>query len=99
DYNILHLSGQAGRFLQFAGGEPSHILLKLVRPELRIELRTALFQAAKTGKSFETRRVKLARDERDFYVNMMVRPVHDKTNADDRKYFLVFFDELEGFRL
>src|SRR6185369_6180713 len=99
DYNILHLSGQAGHFLQFSGGEPSHSLLKVVRPELRIELRTALFQAAKTRKSFETRRVKIARDDRDSYVNMIVRPVHDKTNGVERDYFLIFFAEVEGLTL
>lgn len=96
DYNILHLSGQAGRFLQYAGGEPSHNLLKVVRPELRVELRTALFQAAKTGKSFEARRVKMDRDDRDSYVNMIVRPVHDQTTGVERDYFLIFFAEVEG---
>jgi two-component system CheB/CheR fusion protein len=96
DYNILHLSGQVGRFLQFVGGEPSHNLLIVVHPELRIELRTALFQAAKTRKSFEARRVKIDRDERAVYVNMIVRPVHDKTTGIERSYFIVFFDEVEG---
>ena len=96
NYNILHLSGRAGRFLQFAGGEPSRGLLKVVHPELRIELRTALFQAAKTGKSFEARRVKMNRDERNVYVNMIVRPIHDKTSGVERDYLLVFFNEVEG---
>ena len=95
EYNILHLSGNAGRFLQFASGEPSHNLLRVVHPELRIELRTALFQAAKTGESLEARRVKIDRDGRDFYVSMIVRPISDKTNGVERDYFLVFFDEVE----
>ncbi|HET9789542.1 MAG TPA: PAS domain-containing protein, partial [Pyrinomonadaceae bacterium] len=99
DYNILHLSGHAGHFLQFAGGEPSRSLLRVVHPELRIELRTALFQAAKTGKSFEARRVKIDRDERDFYINIIVRPVHHKTRELQRSYFLVFFDEVERLSL
>lgn len=99
DYNILHVSGHAGHFLQFASGEPSCSLLRVVHPELRIELRTALFQAAKTGKSCEARRVKIDRDERDFYVNMMVRPVRDKTSGVERSYFLVFFDEVERLTL
>ena len=99
DYNILHLTGHAGHFLQFAGGEPSHSLLRVVHPELRIELRTALFQAAKTGKSFEARRVKIDRDGRDFYVNMIVHPVTDKTTGVERSYFLVFFDEVKRLTL
>ena len=96
DYKILYSSGEVERFLRFASGEPSHILLKVVRPELRIELRTALFQAAKTGKSFEARRVKIDRDDRDSYVSMIVRPVPDQTAGVERDYFLIFFDEVEG---
>lgn len=96
DYDIVHLSDHAGRFLQFAGGEPSHNLLKVVHPELRIELRTALFQAAQTGKSFEARRVLIKRDERDFYVNMIARPVRDDAMRSVPNYFLVLFDEVEG---
>ncbi len=97
DYDIVHLSDRAGRFLQFAGGEPSHNLLKVVHPELRIELRTALFQAAQTGKSFEARRVHIKRAGRAFYVNMIARPVRDEgVGATAQNYFLVLFDEVEG---
>jgi two-component system CheB/CheR fusion protein len=49
EYEILHLSPSAGRFLQLSGGEPSRNLLRSVPAELRIELRAALFQAAQTG--------------------------------------------------
>ena len=41
--NIVHMSDRAGRFLRYVGGEPSHNLPTLVLPELRVELRTALF--------------------------------------------------------
>lgn len=96
-HDIVHLSDRAGRFLQFVGGEPSHNLLKVVHPELRIELRTALFQAAQTGKSFEARPVQIKRDGRDFNVNMIARPVrNDAMGATTPNYFLVLFDEVEG---
>jgi len=49
DHEIVHLSQSAGRYLQFAGGEPSRDLLRIVRPELRNELRAALFRAAKSA--------------------------------------------------
>src|SRR5262249_15030110 len=49
DYDIVHLSESAGRFLRFTGGEPSHNLLTVVHPDLRIELRTALFRAVQKG--------------------------------------------------
>ncbi|MDQ3753149.1 MAG: PAS domain-containing protein, partial [Acidobacteriota bacterium] len=95
-YDIVHLSDRAGRFLQFAGGEPSHNLLKVVHPELRIELRTELFQAAQTGKSIEARRVQIKRDGQGFYVNMIARSLSDDGMGAAHNYFLVLFDEIEG---
>jgi two-component system CheB/CheR fusion protein len=46
DYEIVHLSDHAGRYLQHTGGEPSLNLLRVILPELRVELHTALYQAA-----------------------------------------------------
>src|SRR5262245_26602837 len=53
DNAIVHMSNRAARFLQMSAGEPSRDLLKLIRPELRVELRTALFQAGKEQSSVE----------------------------------------------
>ena len=47
-YNIVHLSERAGRYLQFGAGEASLNLLQVVRPELRVDLRTALYQAVQS---------------------------------------------------
>jgi two-component system CheB/CheR fusion protein len=99
-YDIVNLSdpaGHAGRFLYFADGEPSHNLLNVVRPELQIELRATLFQAAQTGESCAARRVLIERAGRDSYVNIMVRPVAaDAIGAGAHNYFLVLFDEVGG---
>ncbi len=94
DYDIVHLSDRAGRFLQFVQGEPSHNLLKVICPELRLDLRTTLFQAIQTDKSVEARRVQLSRDGRSFYVNMIARPIHDHETGGE--FVLVLFDEVEG---
>jgi two-component system CheB/CheR fusion protein len=93
DGNIVHLSEQAGRFLRYGGGVPSHQLLSLVQPELRLELRTALFQAAATGKSVEARRVHLSSDGRSRIVTMTVRPVQEAGAASQLS--MVLFDEVE----
>jgi two-component system CheB/CheR fusion protein len=45
EYDVVHLSERAGRYMQISGGDPSTNLLKMVMPELRLELRTALYQA------------------------------------------------------
>ncbi|MGI9181648.1 MAG: chemotaxis protein CheB [Longimicrobiaceae bacterium] len=46
---VVHLSGRAGDYLHLAEGEPSHDLMDLAPPELRMELRTALYQAFAKG--------------------------------------------------
>ena len=91
---IVHMSDKAGSFLRYVGGEPSLNLTTLIHPQLRLELRTALYQATHTGKSVEARRVRLERDGRDFYVNMVVRPFRD--NEAGSEYMLVLFDEVEA---
>jgi two-component system CheB/CheR fusion protein len=91
--DIVHLSDRAGRFLQYSGGEPSHNVVAAVRPELRLELRTAIYQALHTNRGVESRRVRIERDGRSYIVNMTARPVHDpEANAD---FVLVLFDEVE----
>jgi two-component system CheB/CheR fusion protein len=91
--NIVHLSQEAGRFLRLAGGAPSHQLLDLVQPELRGELRTAVFQAVRSGRSVEARRVKMEREGRNLLVNMIVRPVQEPELGG--RFVLVLFDQVE----
>ncbi|TRX73721.1 CheR family methyltransferase [Pseudomonas mangiferae] len=89
--DIVHMSDRAGRFLRYVGGEPSHNLLSLVHPDLRLELRTALFQAIQTGKSIEARRVHFVNEGLNSYINMVARPFKDL----DADFVLVLFDEVE----
>lgn len=91
--DIVHISDRAGRYLRFTGGEPSRNLPLSVYPELRTELRTAMFQALHTRKSVEARRVKMNFGDRPTYVNMVVRPFRHEESASD--YMLVLFDEIE----
>jgi len=90
---IVHLSDRAGRFLHYAGGEPSHNVVAVVHPGLGPELRTAIFQAIQGNASVESRRVRLMRDGRPYFVKMTARPVHDADAGDD--FVLVLFDEVE----
>jgi len=53
DYDIVHLSPGAGRFLRLGGGEPSRNLLHVLPAELRIEVRAALYQASQTREAVE----------------------------------------------
>lgn len=77
EYDIVHLSPGAGRFLQFGGGEPSQNLLRAIHPALRIELRAALYQAVQNQAQADVadRPVELGGEA--VYVEMSVRPVQD----------------------
>ncbi|MDE1182268.1 CheR family methyltransferase [Paraburkholderia sp.] len=91
--DIVHMSDQVGRFLRFTGGEPSQNIVDIVLPELRLELRTALFQATQSRRSVDARRVRIVTDSSTRYVNMTVRPYHDDiANAD---FVLVLFSEVD----
>jgi two-component system CheB/CheR fusion protein len=92
DYDIVHLSDSAGRYLQIGGGEPSHNLLRVVRPELRLDLRTALYQAINDRINVETRGLKVG-TEQDFHtVNIQVRPVLREEDPS-RGFILVLFEQ------
>jgi two-component system CheB/CheR fusion protein len=91
DAEILHMSEHAGRFLRYVGGEPSHNLLTVVNPDLRLELRTALYQALQHGKSVEVKRVRFSRGDTLSYVSLSVHPFHDDAAGGD--LLAIFFDE------
>src|SRR5262245_13522559 len=92
EHDIVHISEKAGRYLQFGGGEPSQNVLRTVRPEMRLELRTALYQAAQNRTNVEARGLKVRIDERQVLVDVFVKPV---LRADDpaRGFFLIIFNE------
>ena len=93
DAEILHMSEQVGRFLRYVGGEPSHNLLRVINPELRLELRTALFQVLQHGQSTEARRVRFSHGDTWTYVNITVHPFHDDAGGED--VMVVVFNECD----
>jgi two-component system CheB/CheR fusion protein len=94
EHEIVHVSDNAAMYLQFSGGEPSNNLLKVVRPELRLELRTALYQAAQRHTNVDARHITVSIEGRAVTVNLLIRPV---LRDDDpaRGFFLVLFDQTE----
>jgi two-component system CheB/CheR fusion protein len=92
DYDIVHLSRGAGRFLEIAEGEPSPNLLKLIHPDLRIDLRTALFSAVQQANRIETRYVRLDLQGETRLVNLLLQPLQDPEWA--RGYFMVVFNDI-----
>jgi two-component system CheB/CheR fusion protein len=93
DYEIVHLSDSAGRYLQIGGGELSNNLLKLVRPELRLDLRTALYQAVQNHVQVQTSTLAVRiDDETSAKVRISIRPVLQEGSAA-RGFILVVFEE------
>lgn len=90
DYEIVHLSERAGRFLQFTGGDPSHNVLKVVRPEIRLELRTALLKAAQQQADVEARGLTMRLDDGPVVINVLVRPIPGNEDAAPRLFLILF---------
>jgi two-component system CheB/CheR fusion protein len=90
--NIVHMAEGAGRFLRMGGGEPSRSLLALIVPELRLELRSAIYQATQNGHSVDCRPVELAGSAGEA-VAMTVRPFRDDDAEND--FLLVVFKPVE----
>ncbi|MGI4871175.1 MAG: CheR family methyltransferase [Janthinobacterium lividum] len=91
DYDILHMSEKVGSFLEFSGGELTKNLLKLIKPELRLELRSALYQAGQRQTAIEARNIRWTRNGEQYALTIHVKPV---TKAGDmaRGLILVIFD-------
>ncbi|HEX8290485.1 MAG TPA: PAS domain S-box protein, partial [Pyrinomonadaceae bacterium] len=93
DYEVVHLSDSAGRYLALPGGEPTKSLPSVIRPELRPELRSAFFQAAQYRENVQMPAAAVVVGDGTEWVRLHVRPV---TGPDDtaRGFFLVLFERL-----
>ncbi|MGF6849648.1 PAS domain S-box-containing protein [Chitinophaga sp. W3I9] len=93
EYEIAHISDRAGRYLQISGGEPSQNLLKLIRQELRLELRSALYQALQHQTAVEARGLKVTVNDKIETINIHIRPVLQGKEVV-RGYILVLFEKV-----
>ncbi|WP_306395199.1 CheR family methyltransferase [Telluria beijingensis] len=90
--NLVYVSELAGKYLRMAGGEPSRNLLTLVLPELRLELRSAMYQVTQNGGSVECRPIELAEVPELGTVVTTVRAFRDDEAESD--YLLVLFQRV-----
>ena len=94
EYEILHLSPEAGKFLGFVGGSATTNLVSVVQPSLRLELRAALFQARSSGEDVSVPGLSVRLDGSLRSVDLQVRPLRDPERPDAPIYYLlVVFDE------
>lgn len=88
-HDIVHLSKNAAKFLQFAPGEPSMNILRVIHPNLRVELRAALYRAGKEKSPIHIPRIKLEMDGVPRLVSLSIQVV-DELAPD---FLLVTFHE------
>jgi len=88
--HILHFRGQTGPYLSPPPGQASLGLLRMVRPEFALELRTALHHAKKQQVSVRKEGIRVLRDGRPWDVCLEVVPI--KSDLSER-FFLILFQE------
>jgi two-component system, chemotaxis family, CheB/CheR fusion protein len=96
---IVHVSESAGRYLLQPKGPITGDLLKLVRPELQLELRTAIFHAFEKDRATLSRPVFVQFNGHPRRVVLTVRPRIESTmrgGEQERQALVVFLeDELD----
>lgn len=93
EYDIVHLSERAGRYLQIASGVPTHNILLLIRPELRLELRALLYQAVQRQTPVAAQALKVSVDDQTETITIHVRPVPHPGHVGNG-FVLVLFERI-----
>ena len=90
---VIHVSQRAARYLQFASGEPTTDLFQTVLPELRLELRAAVYAARRTpGSSVSsTTRLEIGGRPRDIRMGVEVESGTEPLHGN----MLVWFEETD----
>jgi two-component system CheB/CheR fusion protein len=91
--NIVHMSEHAGQFLRMIGGEPSRNLLQLILPELRLELRSALYQVTQGDTTINCRPIKLSSESAPGPIAITLQPFRDDEAEND--FVLVLFKQAD----
>jgi two-component system CheB/CheR fusion protein len=94
--DILYVSRGAGRYLQHMTGEISNNLLSLVNGDLRLELRTTIFQAQQSGQSVRARPLNHERDGRHYQVQIEVHPFTDAETELNCLYIVFGEQEIDA---
>lgn len=93
DLRIVHFQGDTSPYLAPATGQPSFHLLKMVRPEFVVDLRTAISKARKDGVVMQKDAVPFDYHGRPAAVRLEVRPLSKRTGK--KQDLLVVFRKVE----
>ena len=91
NYEIVHISEHAGRYLQMSGGEPSRNLLKAAHADVQFELRSLLIESSQVGQA--SRQITISIDGKETLVEVSARSLAGTAALSG--FSLVVFDEIE----
>jgi two-component system CheB/CheR fusion protein len=94
--DILYISQGAGRYLEHLTGEVSNNLLSLVSGDLRLELRTTIFQAQQSGQSARARPINHQRGAVCYQVQIEVHPFTDAETELNCLYIIFSEQEIDA---
>ena len=89
DLNIIHFHGDASPYLAPAAGDPSFHLLRMLRTELLVDVRTLIHKAKEGGAAVRKEEVRFKQDGAARTVDLLVAPV--KGQHPRQSDFLVVF--------
>jgi two-component system, chemotaxis family, CheB/CheR fusion protein len=92
DHHVVHVSRRAARLLRVGAGEPTRDALRMIHPDLRVDLRTALIQAARARTPVRTASLPHPPGTGEGRVAIEVRPVL-RAGDPARGYFVVLFED------
>lgn len=91
-HRVVHLSDNAGRYIQPSGGPLSGDVVDLVRPELRFELRSALHRAFDRRQATLTQAILVRIDGAPHRVHLHVKPAGDGEGPGPRHAVVLFIE-------
>src|SRR5262245_1620140 len=91
-HRVLHMSENAGRFLQPSGGPLSGNVIDLARPELRFELRSALHRVFESQQPWLSLPIPVRFNGHPHRVLMHVKPADDGAEVDDARAVVLFIE-------
>ncbi|MEZ5784892.1 MAG: chemotaxis protein CheB [Xanthobacteraceae bacterium] len=89
---VVHLSENAGRYIQPSGGPLSGDVVDLVRPELRFELRTALHRAFEHQRASLSLPLAVRFNGQPHRVHLQVKPSAEPDDAPPRTAVVLFIE-------
>ncbi|MEA5617920.1 chemotaxis protein CheB [Cronbergia sp. UHCC 0137] len=92
ELEIVQFRGQTAPYLQPAPGRPSFNVLKMVKEELRLDLRTIIHQAKKQAIAVSKEGLQIREDNQIRFVRVDVIPF--KPAGTEEHFFLVLFQDI-----